>query len=73
MCSASGMRGAGLQLIDVDMVEAPHGRAQQWRRNQADWCPDCLVFSYQGDGIWQPWYCETLHAANRVVLPLFCK
>jgi 2-oxoglutarate ferredoxin oxidoreductase subunit beta len=52
--------------IDVDMVEAPHGRGAAVATGIKRVRPECLVFSYQGDGdLAAIGIAETLHAANR--------
>lgn len=52
--------------IDVDWVEAAHGRAPAMATGIARLNPDNLVFTYQGDGdLAAIGTCETIHAANR--------
>ena len=52
--------------IDIDMVEAPHGRATAVATGIKRVRPDNLVFSYQGDGdLAAIGTAEALHAANR--------
>lgn len=52
--------------IDIDMVEAPHGRAAAVATGLKRVHPDCLVFPYQGDGdLAAIGTSETFHAANR--------
>ncbi len=52
--------------LDIDMVEAPHGRGAAVATGIKRVRPDCLVFSYQGDGdLAAIGTAETLHAANR--------
>jgi len=52
--------------INIDMVEAPHGRGAAVATGIKRVRPDCLVFSYQGDGdLAAIGTAETLHAANR--------
>ena len=52
--------------LDVDMVEAPHGRATAVATGIKRVLPDNLVFSYQGDGdLAAIGTAEALHAANR--------
>jgi 2-oxoglutarate ferredoxin oxidoreductase subunit beta len=52
--------------IDIDMVEAPHGRATAVATGVKRVRPHNLVFSYQGDGdLAAIGTAEALHAANR--------
>jgi 2-oxoglutarate/2-oxoacid ferredoxin oxidoreductase subunit beta len=52
--------------FDVDMGEAPHGRAAAVATGLKRVLPDRIVFSYQGDGdIAAIGTAETIHAANR--------
>jgi 2-oxoglutarate/2-oxoacid ferredoxin oxidoreductase subunit beta len=52
--------------FDVDMVEAPHGRAAAVATGIKRILPDRVVFTYQGDGdIAAIGTAETIHAANR--------
>jgi len=52
--------------LDIDMVEAPHGRATAVATGIKRVRPDNLVFSYQGDGdLAAIGTAEALHAANR--------
>ncbi|MDQ7785399.1 MAG: thiamine pyrophosphate-dependent enzyme [Desulfomonilaceae bacterium] len=52
--------------FDVDMVEAPHGRAAAVATGLKRILPDRVVFTYQGDGdIAAIGTAETIHAANR--------
>lgn len=52
--------------FDVDMAEAPHGRAAAVATGIKRIRPDCVVFTYQGDGdIAAIGTAETIHAANR--------
>lgn len=52
--------------IDVDMGEAPHGRAMAVATGIKRARPDLVVFTYQGDGdIAAIGTAETIHAANR--------
>lgn len=52
--------------FDVDMGEAPHGRALAVATGLKRVLPDHIVFSYQGDGdIAAIGTAETIHAANR--------
>lgn len=52
--------------LDVDMGEAPHGRAAAVATGLKRVLPDRIVFSYQGDGdIAAIGTAETIHAANR--------
>lgn len=52
--------------FDVDMVEAPHGRATAMASAIKRVLPDRMVFSYQGDGdLAAIGIAESLHAANR--------
>ncbi|MGM9803167.1 MAG: thiamine pyrophosphate-dependent enzyme [Muribaculaceae bacterium] len=52
--------------IDVDMIEAAHGRAPAVATGIKRLQPDKLVFTYQGDGdLAAIGTCEAIHAANR--------
>ncbi len=52
--------------LDVDMGEAPHGRAVAVATGMKRARPDLIVFTYQGDGdIAAIGTAETIHAANR--------
>lgn len=52
--------------LDVDMCEAPHGRAAAVATGIKRIIPDRVVFTYQGDGdIAAIGTAETIHAANR--------
>lgn len=52
--------------FDVDMAEAPHGRAAAVATGIKRILPDRVVFTYQGDGdIAAIGTAETIHAANR--------
>ena len=52
--------------LDVDMGEAPHGRAAAVATGIKRARPDLVVFTYQGDGdIAAIGTAETIHAANR--------
>jgi len=52
--------------LDVDMIEAPHGRATAMAAAIKRVLPDRMVFSYQGDGdLGAIGIAECLHAANR--------
>lgn len=52
--------------IDVDWIQAPHGRAPSVATAVKRLNPDNLVFTYQGDGdLAAIGTCETIHAANR--------
>lgn len=52
--------------IDVDWIEAPHGRAPALATATKRLQPDKLVFTYQGDGDMAAiGTAESLHAANR--------
>ena len=52
--------------IDVDMAEAPHGRAVAVATGIKRARPEIIVFTYQGDGdIAAIGTAETIHAANR--------
>ena len=52
--------------IDIDMVEAPHGRATAVATGVKRVRPENLVFSYQGDGdLAAIGTAEALHTANR--------
>jgi 2-oxoglutarate ferredoxin oxidoreductase subunit beta len=52
--------------LDVDMLEAPHGRGCAVATGIKRMLPDRMVFSYQGDGdLAAIGTAETLHAANR--------
>ena len=52
--------------IDIDWIEAAHGRAPAIATAVKRLMPDKLVFTYQGDGdLAAIGTCETIHAANR--------
>ena len=52
--------------FDVDMAEAPHGRATAVATGLKRMRPDLVVFTYQGDGdIAAIGTAESIHAANR--------
>lgn len=52
--------------IDVDWIEAAHGRAPAIATAVKRLRPDLMVFTYQGDGdLAAIGTCESLHAANR--------
>ncbi|MDE6278312.1 MAG: 2-oxoglutarate oxidoreductase [Muribaculaceae bacterium] len=52
--------------IDVDWIEAAHGRAPALATAASRLNPDCLVFTYQGDGdLAAIGTAETIHACNR--------
>jgi len=52
--------------MDVDFIEAPHGRAPAVATGVKTVKPDSLVFTYQGDGDLASIGCsEIIHAANR--------
>jgi len=52
--------------LDIDMVEAPHGRGAAVATGIKRVLPHNLVFSYQGDGdLAAIGTAETIHAANR--------
>ena len=52
--------------INVDVVEAPHGRAAAVATGVKRACPDSFVFTYQGDGdLAAIGTAEIIHAANR--------
>jgi 2-oxoglutarate ferredoxin oxidoreductase subunit beta len=52
--------------LDVDMVEAPHGRGAAVATGIKRVLPQNIVFSYQGDGdLAAIGTAETIHAANR--------
>ena len=52
--------------IDIDWIEAAHGRAPAVATGAKRLNPENLVFSYQGDGdLSAIGTCETIHAANR--------
>ena len=52
--------------IDVDWIEAPHGRAPALATAASRLNPDSMVFTYQGDGdLAAIGTAETIHAANR--------
>ncbi len=63
--------GVGCSVVaynyfDVDMVEAPHGRAAAVATGVKRARPGAVVFTYQGDGdLAAIGTAETLHAANR--------
>jgi len=68
---AVGVPPAGCGVLayfyfDVDMAEAPHGRAAAVATGIKRIRPECVVFTYQGDGdIAAIGTAETVHAANR--------
>jgi 2-oxoglutarate ferredoxin oxidoreductase subunit beta len=52
--------------IDVDMIEAPHGRGPAMATALKRVLPDRIIFSYQGDGdLAAIGTAESFHAANR--------
>lgn len=52
--------------FDVDVLEAPHGRAPAAATGVKRARPDCFVFTYQGDGdLAAIGTAEIIHAANR--------
>jgi 2-oxoglutarate ferredoxin oxidoreductase subunit beta len=52
--------------LDMDMVEAPHGRGAAVATGLKRVRPDALVFTYQGDGdLASIGTAESIHAANR--------
>ena len=52
--------------LDVDMVESAHGRGAAVATGIKRANPDCIVFTYQGDGdLAAIGTAETIHAANR--------
>lgn len=52
--------------IDIDWIEAAHGRAPAVATGAARLNPDAVVFTYQGDGdLAAIGTCETIHACNR--------
>ncbi len=52
--------------FDIDVVEAPHGRAPAVATGVKRAKPDCFVFTYQGDGdLAAIGTAEIIHAANR--------
>ena len=52
--------------FDIDVVEAPHGRAPAVATGTKRACPDSFVFTYQGDGdLAAIGTSEIIHAANR--------
>jgi len=52
--------------FNFDMVESPHGRGAAVATGLKRVHPECLVFSYQGDGdLAAIGLAETMHAANR--------
>ena len=52
--------------IDIDWVQAAHGRAPSVATALKRLNPDYLIFTYQGDGdLAAIGTCETIHAANR--------
>ncbi len=68
---AVGVPPAGCAVLaynyfDVDMTEAPHGRATAVATGLKRMRPDLVVFTYQGDGdIAAIGTAESIHAANR--------
>ncbi len=54
------------RYIDIDWIEAAHGRAPAVATAVKRLSPDKMVFTYQGDGdLAAIGTCETIHAANR--------
>ena len=54
------------KYIDIDWIEAAHGRAPAVATGAKRLSPDRLVFTYQGDGdLAAIGTAETIHAANR--------
>ena len=54
------------KYIDIDWVQAAHGRAPSVATALKRLNPDNLIFTYQGDGdLAAIGTCETIHAANR--------
>ncbi len=54
------------EYFDIDVVEAPHGRAPAVATGVKRACPDSVVFTYQGDGdLAAIGTSEIIHAANR--------
>ena len=52
--------------VDIDWIEAAHGRAPAVATGAKRLNPENLVFTYQGDGdLSAIGTCETIHAANR--------
>ena len=52
--------------IDIDWIEAAHGRAPAIATAVKRLMPDRMVFTYQGDGdLAAIGTCESIHAANR--------
>jgi len=52
--------------FDIDVVESPHGRAAAVATGVKRARPDCIVFTYQGDGdLAAIGTAEIIHAANR--------
>ena len=52
--------------FDVDMLEAAHGRASAVATGLKRMLPDCVIFTYQGDGdLAAIGTAESIHAANR--------
>ncbi|MDP8257586.1 MAG: thiamine pyrophosphate-dependent enzyme [Candidatus Alcyoniella australis] len=52
--------------LDVDAIEAAHGRASAVATGLKRLRPDCVVFTYQGDGdLAAIGIAESIHAANR--------
>jgi 2-oxoglutarate/2-oxoacid ferredoxin oxidoreductase subunit beta len=66
-----GIPPAGCAVIsynyfDVDMLESAHGRGTAVATGMKRANPDCIVFTYQGDGdLAAIGTAETIHAANR--------
>ena len=53
-------------FIDIDCIEAPHGRAMAEATGVKRVCPDKFVFTYQGDGDFASiGFAESTHAALR--------
>lgn len=68
---AIGIPGVGCcvflyKYLDIDVLEAPHGRASACATGMKRAHPDFLVFAYQGDGDMAAiGTSEVIHAANR--------
>jgi 2-oxoglutarate ferredoxin oxidoreductase subunit beta len=66
MVAPVGCSVLAYNYIDVDSIEAAHGRAPAVATGLKRSRPECLVFTYQGDGdLAAIGTNETIHAANR--------
>ena len=66
MCGGVGCCGLFMDYTTYDYVQCAHGRASAIATGLKSANPDCLVFSYQGDGDFASiGMAESFHAANR--------